>query len=146
MRCPLDFKPPSWANNSSLYKYKSNMNVRGKSSRHVKTPTTPLLPRTSSRHSIFPRSIPGPLTRPLSRTARRCLANIPIILAIFIVVFFMVQWSQLLFDEPIPTGPPWHGPPFLLPVNVAELLGPYSPYFPAAVYERLGGACNITQV
>lgn len=119
-------------------------------SHHVRvptTPTTPLLPRASSRHnSILSKSIPGPLTRPLSTTARRFLANIPIILSIFLAVFFVVHWSELLFDEPIPTGPPWRGPPFLLPVNIAELLGPYSPYFPAAVFEKLGGGCNVTQV
>jgi hypothetical protein len=85
-------------------------------------------------------------SRPMSARMRRFLSNIPIIVSIFFAVLIVVQYAADLFVDPIPTGPPWHGPPFLLPNNVSHLLGPYSPWYPAEYYVRPPASCNITQV
>jgi hypothetical protein len=83
--------------------------------------------------------------KPLSVRARHFLARIPIILSVFFAVFVLVQWG-LVFEDNMPTGPPGHGPPFILPSNVSKLLGPYSPWYPVEYYVPPPSVCNITQV
>jgi len=108
--------------------------------------------RTSSSSSVttFNRAVNATIlphnSRPMSNRTRRFLANIPITVSIFFAAFFVIQYAAELFEEPIPTGPPWHGPPFLLPNEVARLLGPYSPWYPAEYYEKPPVRCNVTQV
>lgn len=85
-------------------------------------------------------------SRPMTARMRRFLSNIPITVSIFFAVLLIVQYSAELFEDPIPVGVPWHGPPFLLPNDVAKLLGPYSPWYPAEYYVGPPAGCNTTQV
>jgi hypothetical protein len=106
------------------------------------------MPPTPRRTSGFVVTPPQALPfKPLNLRTRRFLSSIPIVASVFFAAFLIVQWSTEKFSEPIPTGPPWHGPPFLFPNDdIAKLLGAYSPWYPVEYYVPPPSTCNITQV